>query len=696
MLFLFAITWGTVSGWWALACLTLGLLGAWLLYKQPTSLNKVFRYVLFAIRALAVFIISLLLLAPLIKTVSYKPEKPLVLILQDNSQSIKLFSSLNPNPSPVERGLKEVANSLGDNYEVHTFNFDGTLHDGLSNAYNGKQTNISSALKQLNDRYVNQNIGAIILATDGLYNQGNDPQYEARNFKTTIYTIALGDTTPKRDLLVANINYNKTAFLGNDFEVEVLAEAYQSKGESMRFSVNEDGRQVASQNIPVTSDAFQKTIPIKLNADKKGVRKFTISIAPVKNELSVENNTETIYVEVLDAKQKILLVYDSPHPDISVIKQGIESNRNYEVKTVLLSDIATIKPGDYSLVILHQVSGGNSGAVQNLIAKTKLPLWYMLGSQSNLPDFNLQQKSVHIATTRTEMQEVFAQPVPEFSVFTLSDSAKQKIGTFPPLLAPFGSYGYSAQNQVLFRQKIGNVATSYPLLSFSDEGGRRTGILTGEGLWRWALADYKANGNHHATEELLGQSVQYLTANANKQQFRVYPAKNVFDEGENIILNAELYNEALELTNTQDVKIDLKGQTGKSYSFLFTRSGNSYQLDAGSLPVDEYTYTASTKLGNRQYTVNGQFTVKALNLETRQSAANHHLLNTIAKQSGGKMLLPSQTGQLVNLIKNNDNIKTIVYEDKHYSDFIDVKWVFALILILLGSEWFLRKREGEV
>jgi hypothetical protein len=35
---------------------------------------------------------------------------------------------------------------------------------------------------------------------------------------------------------------------------------------------------------------------------------------------------------VLDARQKILLLYDGPHPDISTIKQSIESNRNFEVK----------------------------------------------------------------------------------------------------------------------------------------------------------------------------------------------------------------------------------------------------------------------------------------------------------------------------------------------------------------------------
>jgi hypothetical protein len=696
MLFLFSITWGAVSGWWALACLALGLLYAWLLYRQPVSLSNTFRYSLFAVRAIVVSVIAFLLLAPLLKSVTLQPQKPLILILQDNSESIKLFQNSSEKISSLTTNLDQVKTTLGDNYEVHEFNFDRTLHDGLSDKFNGKQTDISAALKALDDRYVNQNIGAIILATDGLYNQGSDPQYEAKNFKSTIYTIALGDTTPKRDLLIANVNYNKTAFLGNDFVIEVLAEAYQSKGETMRLSVTEDGKLVATQNIPVNSDAFQKLVPIKLNADKKGVRKFNINIAPISNELSIQNNSETIYVEVLDAKQKILLIYNGPNPDINVIKTDIEVNKNYEVKTVGITDLSTIKPADYSLIILHQLTPNNLGALQNFLAKSKIPVWYMLGSQSDLQAFNIAQTEVKISAGNTDLQEVFAQAVPEFSAFTLSDSSKQKINALPPLLAPFGSYTSSPVNQVLFKQKIGNITTTYPLLSFADGGGRRTGILTGEGLWRWQLDEYKNYGNHHAMEELLSQSVQYLTANANRQKFRVYTAKNVFDEGENVILNAELYNDALELTNTPDVKIDLKSTSGKNYSFLFTRSGQSYQLDAGILPVDEYTYTASTKLGTKTFTANGLLTVKALNLETRQSVANHQLLNNIAKQSGGQMLLPSQVSQLADLIKHNDNIKTIVYQDKHYGDIIDIKWIFAIILVLLSAEWFVRKREGEV
>jgi hypothetical protein len=289
---------------------------------------------------------------------------------------------------------------------------------------------------------------------------------------------------------------------------------------------------------------------------------------------------------------------------------------------------------------------------------------------------------------------VFAQPGTGFSLFTLSDSTMQKLARFPPLLAPYGNYSSPAGASALLKQKIGSVPTSYPLLAFGDEGGRREAVLTAEGIWRWQLSEFQSYGSHHALEELFTQSVQYLTANAGQQRFRVYPAKNVFDEGESILLNAELYNDALELVNTPDVRTDIKSDSGKNYSFLFRRNGQSYQLDAGTLPAGEYTYNAGVKLGDKSLSAHGQFTVKALNLEARQSTANHQLLYAMAKQSGGEMLPPSQVNRLVDLIRKNETIKTVEYEDKHYTDLIDMKWLFVLILLLMSTEWFMRKREG--
>jgi hypothetical protein len=79
---------------------------------------------------------------------------------------------------------------------------------------------------------------------------------------------------------------------------------------------------------------------------------------------------------------------------------------------------------------------------------------------------------------------------------------------------------------------------------FSNDGRVKTAILTGEGIWRWRLEDFEKNENHDAVDELIGKSVQYLSAKDDKRKFRAYPAKNRFAENERITLNAELYNDS--------------------------------------------------------------------------------------------------------------------------------------------------------
>ncbi len=696
MLFLFSITWGAASGWWSPLCVLAGALYAWLLYRNPLQLSRPYRTALAMARAVTVSLIGLLLVGPMLKTTAYRPQKPLILIAQDNSASIHLFHTPGFNPQQLTGALAGLQQQLGNDYEVHNFHFNQQLNPDISAAFNGNQTNISAALQQLNERYVNQNVGAVILATDGLYTTGADPEAAAQQLKTAVYTIAMGDTTLRRDARISNVNYNKTALSGNDFIMEALTEADQCRGQTLRLTVAEDGRAVQTQNLPVTADSYHKTVAIKLHAGRKGLHRFTISLSPLVNEATYANNTQTVYIEVLDARQKVLLVYASPHPDVSVIKQAIEQNKNYEVKAVSAAQLNTVKPADYNLVILHQTTLIDNAVLKNTFGSSSTPIWYVLGAQGNLAAFNSEQQVLQINGARQDWQEVFASPVPDFTAFTVTDSTLKKITALPPLLAPFGNYSAPSNAQVLLKQKIGNVASPYPLLLFGKAGSRPVAVLTGEGLWRWQLSEYATYGNHHAIEELIGQSVQFLTANASRQRFRVYPAKNVFNEGEEINLNAELYNEALELVNTPEVSLTLKSNSGKLYSYQFSRTSQSYQLGMAALPPGEYTYISNTRLGNTPFTASGRFSVQPLNAESLQSAANHALLKRVARQSGGVMLLPGQVNRLAALIKQNENIKTIEYADQHYAEAIELNWVLGLILLLLSVEWILRKREGEL
>jgi hypothetical protein len=229
---------------------------------------------------------------------------------------------------------------------------------------------------------------------------------------------------------------------------------------------------------------------------------------------------------------------------------------------------------------------------------------------------------------------------------------------------------------------------------FSKGFSAKTAVLAGEGIWRWRLEDFKETGTHQAVDQLITKVTQFMLSKDDKRKFRVYPAKNTFDESEHVVLNAELYNDNYELVNTPDVSVTLKSADKRSYPFIFTRTNNSYVLDAGLLPPGEYSYSANTQLGKAKYSATGQFAVVQQQLESRQTTANHQLLHNLASLNGGELIYPENIGELLNKIRRNELIKTIAYEDRKYEELISIKTIFFLILGLLAVEWFLRKRNG--
>ena len=88
--------------------------------------------------------------------------------------------------------------------------------------------------------------------------------------------------------------------------------------------------------------------------------------------------------------------------------------------------------------------------------------------------------------------------------------------------------------------------------------------------------------------------------------------------------------------------------------------------------------------------------ITAQQLELKQSVANHQLLYMMATQNGGKMVFSDQVGTIPDLIKANETVKTIAFEDRGYEELISIKSIFFLIVALLGLEWFSRKRSGEL
>jgi len=75
------------------------------------------------------------------------------------------------------------------------------------------------AIETAINNHSSQRIGAIILASDGIYNKGINPIYTAVKSYAPIYTIGLGDTIRPKDAFVIGLKNNNIVYLNDKTEL---------------------------------------------------------------------------------------------------------------------------------------------------------------------------------------------------------------------------------------------------------------------------------------------------------------------------------------------------------------------------------------------------------------------------------------------------------------------------------------------
>jgi hypothetical protein len=683
--------------WAIILCPLAGLLFAGLLYFRNRSiaeLSKAALWSLSALRFLLVTFIAFLLLGPLIRYFDIEIEPPVIAIVADNSTSMVLGEDSAEVSQKVNEALAELNAGFQD-YEVASYSFGTELKEGDDISFTEPVTDLSAVFTSLNDRYANRNLGAIILLSDGIYNRGRNPRYLNTGLKAPVYTIAYGDTTLKRDARIAETAANRIAFLGNSFPIEAVIEADKLRGRSAQFTISRQGEVVFSERVEYNLESSSTTLRAILEADEPGLQRFSLNLEYLDEESTEVNNSTSVFIDVLDDRQEVLILGNSPHPDLKALRESIISNENYKVEVNLASEF----DGDFSdfdLVIFHQLPSATqeSTKTEQLLNNSDVPVWLIVGKQTDLTQLQNSGLGVSFQGRSTTTNDVKGFVNPNFTLFKVAEGVNELIQDAPPLLMPFGDWLVSNAAETLLNQKVGRINTDDPLLVVNPSDQRKTAVLMGEGLWRWRLTDYAVNESHEVFDSFIVSLVQYLAVKEDKRLFRVYGPELAM-ENESLIFQAELYNPSYEPINEPEVELTIRDEDGTEFPFFFSRSGQAYRLDIGNLPAGNYTYVASADYGGERLTDSGSFGVKPFALEGAQLRADHQTLNLIASNSGGEMYYPQELLRLINELNQGQNeLNPISYSNEVFSSILNFRWIFFILLILLSAEWFIRKYLG--
>ncbi|WP_460503179.1 vWA domain-containing protein, partial [Hymenobacter agri] len=238
------------SPWLILVCLLVGAGYAALQYSAKAPWSRHLNYALAALRFAVVSFLCFLLLGPVIKTTTTHTEAPTLVLAVDNSQSVELFTPKDVL-GQAATGLAKLAETLrGKGFSVETRTLTSTPArparlDSLR--FSAAGTDLDQLLTGTREAYDDRNLVGVVLLSDGLVNQGRSPAYSEFNFP--IYSVAVGDTVPKKDLRLTGLTYNRVAFSGNKFPIEAELGFEGYAGGAATVELREGSRVLDSRRV---------------------------------------------------------------------------------------------------------------------------------------------------------------------------------------------------------------------------------------------------------------------------------------------------------------------------------------------------------------------------------------------------------------------------------------------------------------
>jgi hypothetical protein len=681
--------------WLLLIFLIAGLIAYWL-YRGDKVLREVKPWlplVLAIFRFISLSLIAFFLLEPLIKSEERDIQRPIVAIAVDNSESIQNGSDSTYYKNELANELEQLANDLASSYEVELFSFDENVSPASSFDFNGKITNLSKLMNEFETRYYNRNLGAIILASDGNYNQGINPVYHPVALDAPLYAVLLGDTGKIIDAAIEEVISNSLSFLGDDFPVEINVDAEGMDGQRYQLEIYHAGKKLAERSGTIKGDNWAESLRFSLSADKVGVQAYSVILKVDEEEQVTLNNRSTFYIRILDERLKIAIISSTPHPDVATWSNALSKNKNYEVD-VFEVDKFSENISNYSLFILYQLpSKINHTALIDQIIAAKIPFIVQVGLNSNVNLLNQVLAGKYSIVSESNVDENFKAKINrDFSLFSVDKQIVDEERNFPPLAAPLISVSTDQLYQKLMTKQIGQLDTDLPIWILSESTSTKNGIIIGEGIWRWSINSYLEYENHDVFDDFLQQSVKYLIRKGDNKRF-VIDLNDEFYEDARIKINAKLLDPSMEFAHDGDISFTLKNEKDENFEYSFVESTNNYMLDLGVLAPGDYSYQAKAKLADEVFTENGKFTIMKRMLEQKDMRANAALMYQWADKTGGALYYPEQIEELKDQILQM-NLPSISYQTEHFQDMIRMSCLLFVIALFLSVEWFLRRYFG--
>lgn len=671
----------TLVGLFLAALITLLIVFYQYFYKSKR--NRKLQIPLAALRFIGVFGVFLLLLNPSFTKTSLLTEKQDLIILLDDTYSIKSVAA----EEQILRLRDALTNNeeLTDKFDLFTYSFGLGLRNSDSLSFEEEATNISKALASVNSAFKG-NTASVVLLTDGNQTVGEAYEFMGNAVNFPVNAMVVGDTTTYTDLKINQVNANRYAFLENTFPLEFFV-SYQGEAPiRSTITIQLDGKTVFRETLELSGERNSKKIVTALQATSVGLKTLEITLDPIPGERNTYNNKRRLSIEVIDEKTRIGLVSEVMHPDLGALIKAIESNSQRSVDLVGPA-LSKEELSEYDMLILYQPTPTFSGILQ-YVQEARVNTFTITGPNTNWNFLNRAQKGIE-RTNFNQTEDILAVLNPSFTLFDLSDFS---VTDFPPLEGSLGDILITKPDESVLDQQIKGVVLRDPLLPIlTDETGRHA-YLFGENIWKWRLQSFRNDQNFENFDTFINKLILYLTTDQKRERLSV-TNELIYQGITEKKIKAAFFDATYVFNANAGLKVSLKGLNNDFVDERPLFLGESeYEVDINDLPAGEYSFTVS--VNGTDFTKNGRFSIEDFNLEQLFVSSDYKKLTQLAETSSGQLYFPDQIENLIEDLSSDSRYLPTQKSVENVVSLIDFRIILGIIILAFTAEWFIRKYNG--
>jgi len=359
----------TISSWswlWPVAGVlaVATILLAWGYFSAPPSAARSLGPLL---KFLGIAALAACLLEPLWSGQRVRPGANLFAVLADNSQSLQIHDSGDPQSrGDALRTLVSPASSpwqadLGEDFEVRRYAFDARLQSSRDFGdlnFEGRGTALATSLKTLKERFQGRPLAGVLVFTDGNATDiaGTSPDLAG---VPPVYPVVLGKPGNTRDLSISQVGVTTSVF--EDAPVTLQAEIGSAgfSGEDVRAQLlNREGQVVSEQPVETGRSDASSPVRFQFKPEKAGLSFYQLRVgtradlnpgiltnavkAATASEATLANNARIVAVNREQGPYRILYVSGRPNWEFKFLKRAIQADK--EVELVGLIRVARREP----------------------------------------------------------------------------------------------------------------------------------------------------------------------------------------------------------------------------------------------------------------------------------------------------------------------------------------------------------------